>query len=322
MSKKALGVFLWLLGAPFASAQDTPQPSHYDYQEQPGVAGKLTSVGSDTLANLMTFWSQQFKVYYPQVQFQIQASGSATAPPALAERTASLGPMSRELKASEWNYFVRKHGYPPTVLKVAIDAIAIFVDRSNPLAGLTLQQLDAIYSVTRYCGAPEGITLWKQLGLNKPGYSSITLYGRNSVSGTYGQFKEQALCKGDFRARVKEQPGSASVVQAVGYSKGAMGYAAFGYQTAGVRALPLAENDQVFVPVNEQTITSGQYPLSRYLYLVVDKPPGEALPPPVLEFIRFVLSNQGQQTVKRDGYVAIPPAIIQQQLKLVSEVRQ
>ena len=138
------------------------------YERKPGVAGKITSVGSDTLANLMTFWSQEFRELYPQVKFQIQASGSSTAPPALTEGTATLGPMSRELKPSERRDFIRAHGYPPLVLRVAMDAIAIFVERRNSLEGLTLQQVDAIFSATQFCGAPAPVTHWHQLGLRGP----------------------------------------------------------------------------------------------------------------------------------------------------------
>ena len=290
-------------------AADAPE-----YERKPGVAGKITSVGSDTLANLMTLWSQEFKHLYPDVKFQIQASGSSTAPPALTEGTATIGPMSRELKPSEIQAFIRAHGYPPTVIQVALDAIAIFVERRNPLPGLTLSEVDAIFSATRFCGGEESITHWSQLGVDNYGQGApIRLFSRNSVSGTYGLFKIMALCDGDFTKTVNEQPGSASVVLSVASSKGGMGYAAYGYKTAGVRALPLGENAAQFIPLNVETVREQQYPFTRFLYLVINKSPDEPLPTLVREFLTFVLSDTGQKLVARDGYFPIKETLLLRQ---------
>ncbi len=290
-------------------AADAPE-----YERKPGVAGKITSVGSDTLANLMTLWSQEFKHLYPDVKFQIQASGSSTAPPALTEGTATIGPMSRELKPSEIQAFIRAHGYPPTVIQVALDAIAIFVERRNPLPGLTLSEVDAIFSATRFCGGEESISHWSQLGVDNYGQGApIRLFSRNSVSGTYGLFKIMALCDGDFTKTVNEQPGSASVVLSVASSKGGMGYAAYGYKTAGVRALPLGENAAQFIPLNVETVREQQYPFTRFLYLVINKSPDEPLPTLVREFLTFVLSDTGQKLVARDGYFPIKETLLLRQ---------
>ena len=290
-------------------AADAPE-----YERKPGVAGKITSVGSDTLANLMTLWSQEFKHLYPDVKFQIQASGSSTAPPALTEGTATIGPMSRELKPSEIQAFIRAHGYPPTVIQVALDAIAIFVERRNPLPGLTLSEVDAIFSATRFCGGEESISHWSQLSVDNYGQGApIRLFSRNSVSGTYGLFKIMALCDGDFTKTVNEQPGSASVVLSVASSKGGMGYAAYGYKTAGVRALPLGENAAQFIPLNVETVREQQYPFTRFLYLVINKSPDEPLPTLVREFLTFVLSDTGQKLVARDGYFPIKETLLLRQ---------
>lgn len=290
------------------------------YERQAGVAGKITSVGSDTLANLMSFWSQEFKELYPQVKFQIQASGSSTAPPALTEGTATIGPMSRELKPSEIREFVRVHGYPPTVLRVALDAIAIFVERRNPLTGLTLQQVDSIFSSTRFCGGSEAITDWSQLGISDGGYSGpMRLFGRNSVSGTYGLFKVMAMCDGDFRDTVNEQPGSASVVLSVASSKGGMGYAAYGYKTAGVKALALGYSADNLIPLTTETVRDETYPFARFLYLVINKEPNKPLPTLEREFLRFVLSKEGQDKVLRDGYFQIREALLLRQRRWIEQ---
>ena len=153
------------------------------YERKPGVAGKISSVGSDTLANLMTFWSQEFKTLYPQVGFQIQASGSSyRLRYGIIEGTATIGPMSRELKPSEIRDFTRTHGYPLTALKVAMDAIAIFVDRRNPLPGMTLEQVDAVFSETQFLVGNTAITNWFQLGVDDSYRSPIRSASRNSVS--------------------------------------------------------------------------------------------------------------------------------------------
>lgn len=317
---KTLNVVLLIVLSVFTTrihaANEVPE-----YERQPGVAGKITSVGSDTLANLMTFWSQEFKSLYPQVSFQIQASGSSTAPPALIEGTATIGPMSRELKPSEIRDFVRKYGYPPVVLRVAMDAIAIFVERRNPLQGLTLQQVDGIFSKTQFCGAQSPINHWSQLGLEGDAFNApIRLYGRNSVSGTYGLFKIMALCDGDFRNTVNEQPGSASVVLSVASGRGAMGYAAYGYKTAGVRALPLGYAADALIPLTIDTVRNETYPFARFLYLVINKKPGEPLPTLEREFLRFILSKEGQQQVVRDGYFPIREDVLMRQRRLINDV--
>lgn len=291
------------------------------YQKQPGVAGSITSVGSDTLANLMTNWSRSFKQLYPQVKFQIQASGSSTAPPALTEGTANIGPMSRELKTSEINYFSRRNGYQPLAIKVAVDAIAIFVGNDNPLTGLTKQQIDGVFSITRFCGAPNEINTWRDLGLkNGIANRNIKRFGRNSVSGTYGLFKRVALCNGDFKSNVNELPSSVSVVQSVANSSGAIGYAAFGRKNASVRIVPIGNQYDELVPATAATIASGEYPFTRFLYLVVNKKPDDLLPLLEQEFLRFVLSELGQAIVEKEGYVAIPHNTLQKQLAALTKV--
>lgn len=302
----------------FAQTEFTNLEQHASYQRFPGVAGNITSVGSDTMANLMSLWSQEFKTIYPHLKIQIQASGSSTAPPALIEGTADIGPMSRDLKNSEIAAFRSKYGYPPVMLLVAVDAIAIFVERRNMLNGLTLRQVDAIFSATRFCGASSKIENWGQLNVNYLGEEhAIRLFGRNSVSGTYGLFKDKALCQGDFRADVNEQPGSASVVLSVAASNGAIGYAAYGHKTNGVRAVPIAKQNGQLIPLNQNTVRSGAYPFSRSLYLIINKPPNQSLKIAQREFLRFILSKQGQELVLSEGYFPVAQNVLQRQLRLL-----
>jgi phosphate transport system substrate-binding protein len=277
------------------------------YSKTTGVSGNLNSIGSDTLNNLMTLWAEAFQKQYPNVKIQIEGKGSSTAPPALIAGTAQLGPMSRLMKPEEIDGFEKQYGYKPTPIRVAVDGIAVFVNKDNPLKELTLPQVDAIFSQTRKGGAPEDITTWGQLGLKgewatKP----ISMYGRNSASGTYGYFKEHALYKGDYKATVKEQPGSAAVVQGISADKFAIGYSGVGYKTSDVRSLKLAAKDGgEYVADDADNVYSGKYPLSRFLYVYVNAAPGKPIDPLVREFLKFVLSKDGQEIVVKDGYLPL-----------------
>lgn len=308
-----LAASMWFSGPAAAAGVDPALP---DYTKASGVSGNLTSIGSDTLANLMTFWAEEYKRLYPNVNIQIQAAGSSTAPPALTEGMANLGPMSRAMKSNEIEAFEKKYGYKPTEIRVAIDALAVYVHKDNPIKGMTMQQVDAVFSATRRCGAAQEISRWGQLGLTGPWANRpIQLYGRNSVSGTYGYFKERALCKGDFKNGVNEQPGSASVVQSVTSSPNGIGYSGIGYRTSGVRAVPLAKKEgEEFVAATEENAVAGKYPLARFLYIYVNKAPNKPLPPLEKEFIRMVLSRTGQQVVIKDGYVPVPAKVAEQEL--------
>ncbi len=301
-------------GAPGGAVQ--VDPALPAYRPAGSLAGTLNSIGSDTLNNLMTLWAEAFRRHHPSVQTQIEGKGSSTAPPALIEGTAQLGPMSREMKASEIDAFEREFGYPPTQVRVAVDALAVYVHRDNPLARLTLPQVDAIFGKSRACGHPRPIDTWADAGVAGPlAARPISLYGRNSASGTYGFFKEKALCGGDFRDTVKEQPGSASVVQGVSEDAAGIGYSGIGYRTSGVKPLTLAARDGApFVGVDPEDVLAGRYPLSRYLYIYVNRAPGKPLPPLVAELLRFVLSREGQEVVVKDGYLPLPAAVAREEL--------
>jgi phosphate transport system substrate-binding protein len=290
---------------------DLPQ-----YGRAPGVSGNLSSIGSDTLNNLMTLWAEEFAKFYPNVNIQIQGAGSSTAPPALTEGTANFGPMSRAMKSSEVQAFENRHGYKPIAVPVAIDVLAVYVNKDNPIQGLTMAQVDAIFSVTRRCGAPADITRWGQLGLTGAWANrDFTIYSRNAVSGTYGFFKENALCNGDFKSTINEQPGSASVVQGVTESINGIGYSGIGYVTSGVRAVPLAKAaGQPFAPADAAHAADGSYPMARFLYVYVNKHPNRELAPLEREFLRMVLSKQGQEVVVKDGYIPLPATVAKKTL--------
>ncbi|MBI4911146.1 MAG: phosphate ABC transporter substrate-binding protein [Acidobacteria bacterium] len=319
---RAARLILSLSLAAGLSAQSVKvDPKLSTYKTVPGVSGTLNSIGSDTLNNLMAFWVESFNRKYPGVKIQVEGKGSATAPPALIEGTGQLGPMSREMKAEEVDKFERKFGYKPTKVAVAIDTLAVYVHKDNPLKSLGMREIDAIFSKTRKGGRPQDIKSWGDLGLKGDWTSRpISLYGRNSASGTYAYFKEHALFKGDYKDTVKEQPGSSSVVQGVGSDKYAIGYSGIGYMTSGVRAVPVADekkwNGEAFAPTYENAL-SGKYPISRFLYVYVNRNPKKAMDPLTREFLKFVLSKEGQEIVVKDGFLPLTARMESDELKKV-----
>ncbi|HEY2839131.1 MAG TPA: PstS family phosphate ABC transporter substrate-binding protein [Pirellulales bacterium] len=281
------------------------------YARVSGVSGSIKSVGSDTMNNLMTLWAEGFKQVYPNVRAEIEGKGSSTAPPALIAGTAMFGPMSRDMKNSEIDAFEKRYGYKPVLLPAAIDMLAVYVHRDNPIPGLTLAELDAMYSQNRKGGERRDIHTWGELKLGGDWQGrNVSLYGRNAASGTYGYFKERALFGGDFKALVKELPGSSSVVQAVGADQFGIGYSGIGFATAGVRAVPLAvDAHSPAVPPEARYALGGEYPLARFLWIAVNYKPGSQLDPLRAQFIRYVYSRQGQSDVVKDGYYPVTPEI-------------
>ena len=303
--------FLLLAAAPYAVAGAEAELG--EYQAVSGVSGTLSATGSDTVANLMTLWAEEFRRIYPNVNIQIRATGSSAAPTALTETTASIGLMSRNMRRNEVRSFTARYGYPPTPLPVALDALAILVHRDNPLPSISLTEIDAVFSATRRCGADRRLESWRELGLPASfelARREILAFGRNSVSGTYGFFKEAALCRGDFYSGVNELSGSGALVQAIGSTRNGIGYASIAFTTPGVRMLPVRwRRNGVDATAVPSGAAAGGYPFSRYLYFYVNQPPGGPLPPLEREFIRMVLSRDGQQIVSRSGYISLPAAL-------------
>jgi phosphate transport system substrate-binding protein len=315
------GLLVLAIGCVPGTASQPPKldPALIAYKASPGVSGNLSSIGSDTLNNLMTLWAETFSRFYPNAKVQIEGKGSSTAPPALISGTAQLGPMSRAMKGTEIDQFEKKYGYKPTSIRTSVDALAVFVNKDNPIKCLTLAQVDAVFSKSRRAGYKDDIKTWGQLGLTGEWASKpLSLYGRNSASGTYGFFKEHTLKNGDYKDEVKEQPGSASVVQGVTVDRFGIGYSGIGYATAGVRAVPLAEKEggQCY-EADPDNAYSGSYPLARFLYVYINKAPGKPLDPLTREFVKLVLSKEGQEVVIKDGYFPITAPIAKEELNKV-----
>jgi phosphate transport system substrate-binding protein len=306
-----------LLLAPTAQAQPIQvDPALPSYQKVSGISGNLNSVGSDTMNNLMTLWAEAFTKMYPNVKVQVEGKGSSTAPAALIAGTAQFGPMSRAMRSTEVDQFEQKYGFKPLQFRTSYDALAVYVGKDNPIEKLTLAQVDAIFSKTRRRGFKSNVTTWGQLGLtgdwaNRP----VSIYGRNSASGTYGFFKEHALNNGDYKDSVKEQPGSASVVQGVTTDRFGIGYSGLGYRTSGVKVVSIAEAEgKEFSSGSYEDVKSGKYPLNRFLYLYVNQAPGKPMDPLVREFLKLIFSKEGQEVVLKDGYLPLPADIAKQEI--------
>ncbi len=313
MERRNVGTSVLALGLAVALASPGWAQSQIDerlpeYERVGGVSGTVTTIGSDTMNNLATLWGEGFLEQYPGVRVEVEGMGSSTGVVALIEGTASFAPMSREMTGSEVDRFEEVHGYPPTAIPVAVDMLAVFVHRDNTVDGLTMEEVDGIFSSTQRSGHGS-ITSWRHFasGRNLPAQlrnRSISLYGRNAASGTYGFFRQNALFGGDFRSAVREQPGSSSVVQGVANEINAIGYSGVGYTTADVRAVPLkfADDDRFY---NATAEDAGDYPLARFLYLYVNKRPGQDLDPVRREFVRYIFTQQGQEVTLRDGFLPV-----------------
>ncbi|MBU2501853.1 MAG: PstS family phosphate ABC transporter substrate-binding protein [bacterium] len=321
MTKIMAAVTLCLFSSSGVLAAVAVDPALPAYEKQTEVSGNIKSIGSDTMNNEMALWAEGFRAFHPGVKVEVEGKGSSTAPPALIAGTSNFGPMSRQMKSKEIDEFEKRFGYKPVELRTSIDMLAVYVHKDNPIKGLTLQQVDAIFSKTRKGGHDRDIRTWGDLGLggewaDKP----ISLYGRNSASGTYGYFKDHALFKGDYKDEVKEQPGSSSVVQGVASDLYGIGYSGIGYMTSDVRAVPLSAETgaQVeFMDAAPENAYSGDYPLARFLYLVVNYKPGSQLDDLRKEFVRFVFSKDGQEVVVKDGYLPVPATVARQELESV-----
>lgn len=311
MMKTVAALMLALPVMHAAARQVTIDPELPVYRATSAVSGSVKSIGSDTMNNLMTLWGEEFKVFYPSAQIEIEGKGSSTAPTALIEGQAHFGPMSRPMKSTEVDQFEAKFGYEPVALRAGIDALAVFVHRDCPLDEISIEQLTAVFSVSG-----RDMT-WGDLGVTNPDWRArpISLYGRNSASGTYGFFKSVALQGNDFKANVKEQPGSSAVVQGVATDRFSMGYSGVGYATADVKMLRVSVDGGEAVPPTAEYANTGEYPLARFLYVYVNADPIKGLDPLRAEFVKLMFSRQGQEVVIKDGYFPISAQVAREDLQ-------
>ncbi len=281
------------------------------YKAVPGIGGSLRSVGSDTMLNLVQLWSQAFARAYPSVQPQVEGKGSSTAPPALLENQSQIAPMSRPMSPEEIDRFVEKFGYEPTELEVAVDCVAVYVHRDNPIGAISLPQLRRAFSVA----GPD--MTWADLGVTDAAWASrpVSLYGRNSSSGTYVYFKKAALENADFKASVKDNPGSSGVVNAISKDPAGLGYSGIGYRTPDVKVIPVSvdEGEPAFEPTVANAY-AGDYPMARFLFVYLNYDARQPLDPLREQFVRLIYSREGQEAVLKDGAYPVTAEIAREQL--------
>ena len=272
----AIAANIAAISAPVALDQGLPA-----YQAVAGVSGQIKSVGSDTLNIEMTRWAKGFKDLYPGVSMEIEGKGSATAPPALLQGASQFAPMSRPMTADEIDAFEKKYGYKASGFRAAVDALAVYVHKDNPIRCLTLQQLNRIFSSTYKVAGGGNIKTWGDVGLTGEWAAMpISLYGRNSISGTYEFFRAAALNNGDYKDEVKQQPGSEAVVHGVASDRSAIGYSGLDYKTNDVRTVPLAAyNGGKCYDTSAEATYSGNPPIARYLYVYLNRKPNEQIDP-------------------------------------------
>jgi phosphate transport system substrate-binding protein len=297
-----------------ANALDQNLPA---YQTVPGISGQIKSVGSDTLNEAMGLWVKDFNQLYPDAKIIVEGRGSATAPPALLEGTSQFGPMSRSMNVDESTAFQKKYGHKVSDFAVALDALAVYVNKDNPIKCLTLEQVDRIFSARRLGSGGSRIATWGDAGLTGEWAAQpIAMYGRNEISGTYELFREQVLYNGEFRPEVKQQVGSEDVVSKVAGDKFAIGYSGIGHKTDGVRTVPLAVTfgRECYDTSAESTYT-GKYPVARFLYIYFNKKPNEPIDSLRREFIKFILSKDGQTLTEKSGFYPITNELREKELK-------
>jgi phosphate transport system substrate-binding protein len=299
---------------PAAKALDQNLPA---YQPVPGISGQIRSVGSDTLNEDMERWAKGFNEQYPDAKIIVEGKGSATAPPALLDGSSQFGPMSRSMNGDESAAFQKKYGYKASDFAVAFDALAVYVNKDNPIKCLTLEQVDRIFSARRLGSGGRSIDTWGDAGLTGEWAARpIVMYGRNEISGTHELFREQVLYNGEFRPEVKQQPGSEDVVSKVASDKVAIGYSGIGYKTDGVRTVPLAASfGRECYDTSAESTYAGKYPVARFLYIYFNKKPNEPIDPLRREFIKYILSKDGQALTEKSGFYPISNELREQELK-------
>ncbi len=299
-----------------AFAEDAPR-----YTPAPHLDGALTSVGSDSMADLMALWAEGYKKLQPKVELNVTSRGSATAPAALIEGAAELGPMSRPMKAAEISEFKTKYGFEPTQVRTAIAAVTVYVAKENPIQEISFEQLDAIFSTSKKRGGATVASTWGDLGVKGEfAAQPIVAVGVTADLTTQAFFRQQVMLQGEFVPTLMSTANNEAMFQMIGSNRAAIGFGEARTQNGkkapeGVKAIAVRRtaSDKAILPT-EATLLSGEYPLGRFLNIYVVRYPGEPVEPSTKDFLRFVLSEQGQRTVRAEGLIPLSPKMIREEL--------
>ncbi len=304
---------------PSAAAPASPRAAPKDlaqlppYQRVPSAQGTLTLSGSSAVSTFARAWGSAYARIYPAASVNVVAKSSGAAIADMIASPGTIGMTSRPLTAAEREGYAKSQGRPPLEFKVAIDAVAIFVFKDNPLPSITLAQLERIFGAAPKSGA--AIERWGQAGLAGDWAGrGISCVGFPAGRGAYEIMRELVLGGGNFNADVSAEPVSTSVVQAVGVNPAAVGYASVYYRTARTRVLPVQTAGGELAQPTEADASSGKYPLARFLYLHLGAAPDGGADAAGREFLRFVLSQEGQDAARAAGAFAVPPALAHEQM--------
>lgn len=272
----------------------------------PAVAGVI-SVGSSALEPFLKQWAEKVN------GAQISSPGTSSAPKALISGKANVAAMNREMTNDESEAFIRAHGYHPTGIAVAIEAVAVYVNPSNPVKGLDFKQLDAIFSASHGCGWGENISTWGALGVGAPlDKLPIMALGHDKKSAIRDFFNKTVLCRDDFKPNIEELSHDQllgkleQVPNAIGYGR---------YQPGTkLKMVPLKKGSGGYVELTPANLYNKSYKLQHFLFLYIDNPHGKAVSADVLEFLKVGLSKEGQAAVAEAGYIPLSDDLIQRQL--------
>lgn len=284
--------------------------THYVALEQRSlVTDQIIANGSSRVGPIIQSVLDAFIGIYPHVDYKVEQNGSGAAIDALLDGKANIGLMSRRIKPSEVDAFMARRGYPPTELRIASDALRVIVNRHNPTNQISLVELEAVFSEKRACGGPHTINTWEYFEwFPDPNHSSSTIRQHVSAKGTgvHDFFKKLVLCDGEYKKQSIESAHTAEeVIEEVALSRSSIGFAPLGEPAFGVKDLLISKANLYpgYKPITKH-IMDGRYPLSRYLFVYLDKPPASAMPLLFREFFKFLFSDQGQQIII--NHYAIP----------------
>jgi phosphate transport system substrate-binding protein len=281
------------------------------YEHPPRFSGRFSSAGGGVPEILVNRWATEFIKLYPEVEPEARGGGSVGGLAGLLAGTVDLVPMERPLSAEEVSRFRAKFGYPPAQIVVALDALGIYVNKDNPVAGLTLAQLDGIYSrdAKRGGGHPE---FWSELGVTGGlAGARISRLSLSEAHGSYLFFQEQVMRGAEYRFDVGFERVPGSLVQAVGADDAGIGFASIMFATARTRFVPLQASDGRYLPPSYENTLSGQYPLVRPMRIVFQRRPDGSMNRAAREFLRFAVSRRGQRIIAVAG--SYPLTVEQQQ---------
>lgn len=295
MNKKSvLVIFLCFLlfGACKASNQQADKNAGGEKAAQKSGAG-ISIKGSDTMVHLTSTWAEVYMKSNPGNDVSVTGGGSGTGIAALINATTDICAASREINDKELSLAAAKN-IKPQGIAVALDGIAVIINKENPVSALSQIELKKIFTGE--------VTNWKQVGGPD---QQILVLSRESSSGTYVFFQEHVLNKADYTERAKMLPGTSALVQSIATDKWAIGYVGLGFVQSGgkdIKAVPIRKDDKTpAVEPTPETVKSGLYPIARKLYLYI----GEKPSPLVQQFVDFCLSAKGQAIVQETGYVTV-----------------